>query len=86
MGIELKRGSAYLGAPEAVFKPRDVVQEAGAGHQQEGEATAGANRGDPGDEEDSGRHLQLEQEQRTINIRSLLRVDLEKKEIETYYA
>ena len=50
-------------------QPGDLVQEAGASPQQEGEAAAGEPGGGDGDEEGSGRHLQLEQDE---GISSLL--------------
>ena len=43
-------------------QPGDLVQEAGAGSQQEGEAAPGEPGGGDGDEKGPGCHLQLEQD------------------------
>ena len=51
-----------------MFQPEDSDREAGAGAEQEGEADPGAEREHQGSQECPGRNLQLEQEQKWINI------------------
>ena len=45
-----------------MFESRDFVQKTGAGLDQEGEAIAGVSGRSKGDEEDSGRNLQPQQD------------------------
>ena len=55
-----------------MLQSEDSDREAGAGAEQEGEADPGAERGHQGSQEGPGRNLQLEQEQKRVNIRSIV--------------